>query len=140
MMLITKQTDYAIRILSSMARDKNSVYTTTELAEKLKISKPFVRAIMQKLNKEKIILSAKGKGGGFRMVIEPEKISVATLINIFQGPIKFDDCLIRKSLCPEVKTCSLKKKLKEIGSYINEEFKALTLDKLLKKPGFIKKL
>lgn len=132
MRLITKQTDYAIRILGSMARDKNSVYTTTELAEKLKISKPFVRAIMQKLNKEKIIISTKGKGGGFRMAMAPDEISVVSLINVFQGPIKLDDCLIRKSLCPEVKTCSLKKKLKEIGSYINEEFKVLTLDKLIK--------
>jgi Rrf2 family protein len=132
MMLITKQTDYSIRILGSMAGDRDAVHTTTELAEKLKISKPFVRAIMQKLNKEKIIISTKGKGGGFRIALPPEKISVASLINVFQGPIKLDDCLVRKSLCPEVKTCSLKKKLKEIGSYINEEFKDLTLDKLIK--------
>ena len=132
MRLITKQTDYAIRILGSMAGDKSAVHTTTELAEKLKISKPFVRAIMQKLNKEKIIISTKGKGGGFRMAMAPDKISIVSLINVFQGPIKLDDCLIRKSLCPEVKTCSLKKKLKEIGCYINEEFKVLTLDKLLK--------
>jgi Rrf2 family protein len=115
-----------------MALDRDAVHTTTRLAEKLKISKPFVRAILQKLNKEKIVLSAKGKGGGFRIALPPEEISVASLINVFQGPIKLDDCLIRKDPCPEVKTCSLKKKLKEIGSYINEEFNVLTLDKLIK--------
>ncbi|MBM3706076.1 MAG: Rrf2 family transcriptional regulator [Actinobacteria bacterium] len=132
MRLITKQTDYAIRILGSMAGGSDAVHTTTELAEKLKISKPFVRAIMQKLNKERIIFSTKGKGGGFRMATEPDQISIVSLINIFQGPVKLDDCLIRKSVCPEVKTCPLKKKLQDIGCYINEEFKDLTLDKILK--------
>jgi len=132
MRLITKQTDYAIRILGSMAGERDGVHTTSELAEKLKISKPFVRAIMQKLNKEKIIHSTKGKGGGFRMAMVPDRISIVSLINVFQGPVKLDDCLVRKNLCPQAKTCPLKKKLKEIGSYINGKFEGLTLDKLLK--------
>lgn len=132
MRLITKQTDYAIRILGIMFKDKEDIFTTSILAEKLKISKPFVRAILQKLNKEKVVISSKGKGGGFKIALPPEKVSIVSLIEIFQGPVKLDNCLIRKNICPDIKTCSLKKKLKEIGNYINEEFKALTFEKLLK--------
>jgi len=69
MKLITKQTDYAIRALGAMAKEKDSIFTTSFLAKKLKISKPFVRAILQKLNKEHMLVSYKGKGGGFKMVI-----------------------------------------------------------------------
>jgi len=132
MKLITKQTDYAIRALSAMAREKDSIFTTSVLAKKLKISKPFIRAILQKLNKEHVLVSYKGKGGGFKLALPPDKISVVTLIRIFQGPIKVDHCLIKSNLCPDIKTCSLKKKLKEIGSYINKEFESLTIEKLLK--------
>ncbi|MBM3713239.1 MAG: Rrf2 family transcriptional regulator [Actinobacteria bacterium] len=131
MKLITKQTDYAIRALGAMAKEKDSIFTTSFLAEKLKISKPFVRAILQKLNKEHVLVSYKGKGGGFKMALPPDKVSIVSLIKIFQGPIKVDHCLIKSSLCPDIKTCPLRKKLKEIGSYINKEFESLTLAKLL---------
>jgi Rrf2 family protein len=132
MRLITKQTDYAIRILAAMVREKEDLFTTSGLAKRLKISQPFVRAILQKLNKEKVVVSSKGKGGGFKSALPPEKISIVSLIEIFQGPIKLDNCLVRSDVCPDIKTCSLKKKLKEIGSYINDEFKTLTLDKILR--------
>ena len=132
MRLITKQTDYAIRILLTMFKKEDDLFTTSDLAKKLKISKPFVRAILQKLNKEKVVVSSKGKGGGFKMTQPPDKISIISLIEIFQGPVKLDRCLIRSDICPDIKTCILKKKLKEIGNHINEEFKILTLYSLLK--------
>jgi Rrf2 family transcriptional regulator, nitric oxide-sensitive transcriptional repressor len=132
MRFITKQTDYAIRILAVMAKDADTVFTTSDLAKKLKISKPFVRAILQKLSREKVVASSKGKGGGFRTALAPDRISIISLIEIFQGPVRLDHCLIRENVCPDVKTCVLKKKLKEIGNYINNEFKVLTLEKLLK--------
>jgi len=132
MKLITKQTDYAIRILSSMARDSGNIQTTTILAEKLKISKSFVRSILQKLNKESIVVSTKGKGGGFKLAVDLDNVFVASIIKIFDGPVKFDNCLVRNNICPDALTCPLKKKLKEISNYINEEFGTLTLGSLLK--------
>ncbi|MBM3713436.1 MAG: Rrf2 family transcriptional regulator [Actinobacteria bacterium] len=132
MRLVTKQTDYAIRILLTMFKGGKDLFTTSGLAKKLKISKPFTRAILQKLNKEKVVISSKGKGGGFKMALPPDKISIVSLVEIFQGPVKLDRCLIRSDICPDIKTCVLKKKLKEIGNHITEEFKILTLDKLLK--------
>jgi len=115
-----------------MVKKKEDLFTTSGLAKKLKISKPFVRAILQKLNKEKVVVSSKGKSGGFKMALPPEKVSIISLIEIFQGPVKLDKCLIRSDVCPDIKACVLKKKLKEIGNHINEEFKFLTLEKLLK--------
>jgi len=132
MKLITKHTDYAIRALGAMAKERDSIFTTSVLAKKLKISKPFIRAILQKLNKERVLMSYKGKGGGFKMAMPPDKISIVSLFKIFQGPIKIDHCFIKSSLCSDIKTCSLRKKLKEIGSYINKEFESLTIEKLLK--------
>lgn len=132
MKLITKQTDYAIRILGAMARDKDILHTTTSLAEKIKISRPFIRGILQELNKESIVVSSKGKGGGFRLAMSPDKISVVLLIKIFDGPIRLDNCLIRNNACPDARTCLLKKKLKELGDYIDAEFESLTLEELLK--------
>ena len=131
MKLITKQIDYAIRILGSMAREKDIMHTTTSLAEKLKISRPFVRGILQKLNKENIVVSSKGKSGGFKFEADPHKISIISIIEIFDGPVKLDNCLIGNKVCPDTKTCLLKKKLKEMSNYINSEFKSLTLAELL---------
>lgn len=131
MRLITKHTDYAIKTLCFMARNKEQLYTASVLAKKLKISQPFLRAILQILNKEHVVTSYKGKGGGFKLAISPDRIFIVYLIKIFQGPIKFDHCFIKNNLCPDIRTCPMKKKLKEIGNYINKEFESLTIKRLL---------
>ena len=55
MMLITKQTDYSIRILGSMAGDRDAVHTTTELAEKLKIAGFLFQKMSKKSDKQKYL-------------------------------------------------------------------------------------
>ena len=57
MKLITRNTDYAIRALCFIARKKKQVVSVKELVSKLRIPKPFLRKISQRLNKERILVS-----------------------------------------------------------------------------------
>lgn len=131
MRLISKYTDYAMRALMFMAKDEEQVFTASDLSRKLKISKPFLRMILQKLSKKNILTSYKGREGGFRLALPAEKIFVADLIKIFQEPVKFDNCFIRKNLCPNIKTCPMRKKLKDMGSYLKREFESISIKTLL---------
>ncbi len=51
-MLITKKTDYAIRAFCYMAKE-GKITPVTELVDNLKIPKPFLRGILQELEKIK---------------------------------------------------------------------------------------
>ena len=133
MKLITKYTDYAVRALVFIVKQKEEIVSVGKLVKDLKIPRPFLRKILQVLNKKGILRSYKGQGGGFRLRISPERIYLLDLIKIFQGRLKLNECVFKNSICPNIKTCKLHKRLESIQKYVISELKSITLESLLEK-------
>ena len=133
MKLVTRNVDYAVRALCYMAAKQNGVVSVSELVGKLNIPRPFLRKILQILNNKGILNSQKGKGGGFNLSIVPQKIYLADIIEVFHGPLKLNECFLRKNICSNVSTCILKKKVEAIEGRITRELKSITIDSLLDK-------
>ena len=131
MNLLTRDTDYAIRALCFIAKNRKRTISVTELVFELKIPKPFLRKILQELNKEGVLISYKGKGGGFVLAGPPEKILVVDLIKIFQGPIKLQEHIFKKGCCPNIKKCILKKKLDTLEKHLISEMNRINLAALI---------
>jgi Rrf2 family protein len=132
MKLITRDTDYAIRAICYIAGGKNKLTSVSELAKELKIPRPFLRKILQLLNKKRILRSYKGKDGGFLLARPANRIFLLDLIKIFQGPLKLNECLLKKIICPNVRACLLKKKIDVVEKYVFSELRSITMDNLLK--------
>ena len=132
MKLITRDTDYSIRALRYIANHGGRVISVTELVEQTKIPRPFLRKILQILNKKGVLRSSKGKGGGFVLAVAANKIFLADLIEIFQGPLKLNECIFKRRVCPNKTTCRLKKKMDAIERYVVSELKSVTIASLLK--------
>lgn len=133
MKLITRNTDYAVRALCCIAEQKQEVISADQLVKSLKMPRPFLRKILQTLNKEGLLNSSKGKGGGFTLTISPEKITLTDVMKIFQGPLKLNECKFRKNDCPYVSDCFLKKKIDEIEKEVIAKLKAITIASIIKK-------
>ena len=131
MKLITRDTDYAVRALCCIAEQKQEIISADQLVKSLEMPRPFLRKILQTLNKKRLLNSSKGKGGGFALAVSPEKITLIDVIKIFQGPLKLNECTFKKKVCPNVKDCLLKKKIDEIEKEVMERLKAITLESLL---------
>lgn len=133
MKLITRDTDYAVRALSCIAAAGNRVVSVKELTGKLKIPKPFLRKILQVLNKKRILKSYKGKGGGFALAVPPQRISLTGLMDVFQGPFCLNEHIFKRKVCPDVDTCELKKRIDVIEKMVYSGLKKITIAALLKK-------
>ncbi len=131
MKLITRDTDYALRAVCYIAQVPDKIITVNELTAKLKIPRPFLRKILQILNKKNILKSYKGQGGGFSLAVTPNKILLVDLIEVFQGPLRLNECFFKKMACPNTKTCALRKKINTIERYVIKELKSITLASLL---------
>lgn len=131
MRLITRNSDYAVRVLCYIAKNKCEKISAAELVKKLKIPKPFLRKIMQTLQKKGFLTSCKGQGGGFSLAKRPEKIFITEVVAAFQGPLKLNECLFKSKLCPRRKKCKLKKKIDEIEKYVVGELSGITVASLL---------
>ncbi len=135
MKLITRDTDYAIRALCFIAASRKEIVSVRELVEKLKVPRPFLRKLLQVLNKKGLLKSYKGLGGGFRLLLAPERIFVIDLMEIFQGSLKLNECILRSKVCPEIKNCRLKKNIDSIEKYVISKLEDINLASLLKKGG-----
>ena len=133
MKLITRNTDYAVRALCCIAEQKQEVISADQLVKSLEMPRPFLRKILQTLNKEGLLNSSKGKGGGFALAVSPGKITLTDVMKIFQGPIRLNECKFKKSDCPYISDCLLKKKIDEIEKEVIAKLKAITIASIIKK-------
>ncbi len=131
MKLITRDTDYAIRAIAHVACAGQDITAAGELARALKIPRPFLRKILQKLNKARLLKSYKGQGGGFLLAVPARKITLMRLINIFQGPFRLNECFFKKELCPNTAKCGLKQRIDRIEKHLVKELSAINIGCLL---------
>ncbi len=132
MKLMTRDTDYAVRALCFIARSKEKILTAADLVSALRMPQPFLRKLLQKLNKAGILASYKGAGGGFLLDEAPHSITLLRLITIFQGDFELSECLFKKRSCPGQDTCLLRAKIKVIERRVAAELKKINIGSLIR--------
>lgn len=132
MKLIHRDTDYALRALMAMARDKERVVSVSELAGRLRLPRPYLRKILQALVEPGILASRKGKGGGFLLGRPVEDIRLAEVLRVYQEGVRFHDCLFRRSVCPDVPACPLRATLGRLQDRLVADLESITLASLAK--------
>ena len=133
MKLITRDTDYAIRALIVIAQSDKKIISVSDLVKEIDVPKPFLRKILQVLNKSKLLKSYKGKQGGFQLKKSPSKIFVLDLMGIFQGRFALNECVFKKQVCPDIKVCRLKKRVDNIQKYVMSQLSGISLQSLYRK-------
>ena len=132
MKLLSRNTDYAVRAVCYIAKKRPGIVSVTELVEKLKMPRPFLRKILQALNNEGMLKSYKGMGGGFRLAREPEGVYLTDIMETFQGPFKLNECFFKRKTCPDRGSCCLKKKIDSIKDIVYKELRSITLGSMLR--------
>ena len=92
--MLSKKSQYAFKALTYLSEryDKGPVLIS-EIAKKKKIPLKFLENILLELKKADILDSKKGKGGGYFLKTSPEKVKVATVIRLINGPIAMLPCV-----------------------------------------------
>ena len=63
-------------------------------------SRHHVAKVMQRLVKEGFLLSNRGPSGGFKLNLEPEKITLLQIYEAIEGQVKVISCPHEKQVCP----------------------------------------
>lgn len=130
MKLINHDTDYAIRALNYIGEKPDRLVSVIETAHELRIPHPFLRRILQTLQKNNLVMSYKGRDGGFKLARALDKIFLVDVIKIFQGPIELMECFFKKNLCKDVRQCVLRRRIEEIETRVLSELRTITVASL----------
>jgi Rrf2 family protein len=112
--MISKKAKYAIKALKVLAEDfGNGPLLIASISERESIPKKFLESILLELRNHGLLHSQKGKGGGYSLRIEPERVNLAQVIRIIDGPIAPAPCVslnfyVRCDDCADEETCEIR--------------------------------
>jgi Rrf2 family protein len=115
-----------------LAKRNDGFVSSRDIAGQEGIPLQFLRRILQTLIKEGLAESKEGAAGGVRLKADPRKIRIADLIRLFQGNIQLTECMFRRRICSNRRTCVLRKRIKKIEDMVTREFEGMTIEDLLR--------
>ena len=106
-MLISTRGRYALRVLTDMAENQGDAYLPLkEIAARQEISEKYLESIVKDLVRSGILTGLRGKGGGYRLGLPPDRIGVYEVLEIMEGTLAPVACLEKgHPLCPRMPTC-----------------------------------
>ena len=130
---LSKRTQYSLRALYALARSYGQgPVLIAHLAEEEAIPRKFLEQILLALKSFGLVESKKGKGGGYTLVRSPEKITVAAVIRLMEGPLAPLPCASETRFrkcdeCPDVETCGTRMVMREVRDAIAAILDSTTL-------------
>ncbi|ADN08462.1 RrF2 family transcriptional regulator [Sulfurimonas autotrophica] len=130
-MQLSKSAQYAIRILAYMADHKDSkLLNATELSETLLIPYKFLTKIMTEVVKSGLVVSIRGRDGGYSFAKPPSEIMVSEILDIFHDSIKDEQCVLGIGFCNGMCKCALHDQWMEPKHLMQKMFQESTLEEI----------
>ena len=112
--MLSQKTRYALRALVELARaPEQGQLTASELAVRADAPRKFLEAILLELARRGVIVSRRGKFGGYALARPAAEISFAEVIRVIDGPLALAPCASRTAFrkchdCPSLEECTLR--------------------------------
>lgn len=92
--MLSKKTQYAFKALMFLAQQPDSEpVLIADISKKKKIPLKFLENILLELKKDGVLNSKKGKGGGYFLAKDANKIVLADVMRLIEGPISLLPCV-----------------------------------------------
>ncbi|MFC5386403.1 iron-responsive transcriptional regulator RirA [Aquamicrobium segne] len=113
-MRLTRQTNYAIRILMYCATNDGQLSRIPEIASAYGVSELFLFKILQPLVENGIVETLRGRNGGVRLGRAAEDINLFDVVRVTEDNFSMAECFDSEtSDCPLVDSCGLNLALHE---------------------------
>ncbi len=114
-MRLTVYTDYSLRTLLYLGvRGQDYLATIQEIADTYNISKNHLMKVTYDLGKLGYIETTRGRGGGIRLAIDPETVSIGEIVRKTEEDFQLVECFSDDTnLCVISPACKLKHALHE---------------------------
>ena len=90
-MNLSKKCRYAIRALIDLSANSENAYTVLgSVAERNNISPQYLEQVFSTLRKAGIVKGIKGSQGGYRLNVDPKKLTVAEIMEALDGDYHID--------------------------------------------------
>ena len=133
-MMISTRGRYALRVMIDLAETGNEKLVAMKtVAERQGISLKYLEHIIPVLVKNNLVEGTQGKGGGYRLIRNPEEYKVGEILRLTEGNLAPVSCLAcENDTCDKADSCRTRPMWVKLQEMIDEYFDGITLADLMK--------
>lgn len=118
-MKITRREDFSLILMSVLARNyKNTYISLTQIARESNMSPLFLKHIATTLLNKKLIISKEGIGGGYKLVRDPKKILLSSVLSASSPGIIAPYCAHGKNCKVKKEVCNCRELWEKVEKHI----------------------
>ena len=131
--VLRRNTDYGLRMMVNLAEHSynGQLMSARQLASDGNFSYQLGCKLLQRLHKAKLVKSVMGPKGGFKLGRNPSEITLMDVINVLQGGVHMNRCLVGDHGCEFQSECEVNTRLSRLQQYIEDYLGGITLDEML---------
>ena len=137
-MRLTVHSDYALRVLTYVAVAPGQVATVHEVAEAFRISHHHLVKVAHRLVKAGILEATRGRGGGLRLKLDPNAITVGDIIRASEDDFAVVECLGQARYCRIAGVCKFRELFRRALAAFFAVLDELTLADAVRNPDALR--
>lgn len=132
-MIVSSKGRYALRVMIDLAQNDNGVLISLkDIAERQEISMKYLEIIVSILNKGGMLISGRGKKGGYRLKYRPEEYTVSSILKLTEKTLAPVNCPeIGNACCERAERCITLPLWRKLDTMIEEYLDGITLKDLM---------
>jgi FeS assembly SUF system regulator len=128
MLRLNRITDYAVVVLSQMAREPERLVTAPQLAEDTQVPQPTVAKVLKALARGGVLTSHRGANGGYTLARAPAAITMLEVLRALEGPVSLTDCVDgAEGDCNVERLCPMRGNWDRVNEAISGALQSVTL-------------
>ena len=132
--MLNQSAEYALRVTVRMANlGPHTWAQAADLADELELPANYLSKLMHKLAAAGILQSRRGRGGGFRLMREAESLTLGEVVEPFDSPSRYRECLLGGKRCSTATACEVHDAWKPIAVRIAAFLSETTVARMAKR-------
>ncbi len=132
-MMVSSKGRYALRVMIDLAQnDRETLIPLKEIAVRQNISMKYLEMIVSLLHKGGLLVSGRGKKGGYRLAKTPSEYTIGSILKLTEKNLSPVHCLEGGTVtCEKAGYCMTLPMWQKLDDLIDEYLESVTLEDLL---------
>lgn len=126
-MRFTRTSRYAIRAVIELARSGDERVAAETLSRELDLPENYLSKTLHALAREGILDASRGPGGGYRLAMPPDEVSLMDVVEAFETLDATRECVLGREKCSETNPCPVHQEWKQVAGPVAGFFRRTTV-------------
>jgi Rrf2 family protein len=130
--VLSQTAEYALRAVLFLAVRGGAPASVDDIAARLGVPRNYLSKTLHRLAAEGVLASARGRGGGFRLAVDPGRLTLLRIVEPFDRLTGERRCLLGRPECSDRSPCPAHHQWRAVSERVAAFFRERTVADLLR--------